>query len=144
MKAPKKRKIPNAAISREGQNNVRMTSALMDLKPSWRFSTVDKGGPFAWPIGQKEELEIVGKLHHFDSMLWSEIEGDDHHFINIGSLSKEAQQRLQDIKQDDVDEVFSFHLKGKPRIICIRDRHIAKLLWFDKEHKVCPSKKKGT
>ncbi|MGR8935065.1 MAG: hypothetical protein ACU837_11845 [Gammaproteobacteria bacterium] len=116
----------------------------IDNKPSWRFSTVDKNGPFAWPTGKPEELEIVGKLHSFDSMTWSDIEGADHHSISISKLSKEAQKRLQEIKQDDIDEFFSFRMQGKPRIICIRDRNIAKLLWFDPNHQVCPSTKKHT
>ena len=144
MKKNKTHNVPDSAISRTDQKNVRITPAQIDSKPSWRFSTVDKSGPFAWPIGSEEELEIVGKLHHFDSMQWSDIEGTDHHSIDIDKLSKEAKKRLQQINQDDIDEVFSFHLQGKPRIICIRDRHIAKLLWFDKNHKVCPSKKKST
>lgn len=45
-----------------------------------------------WPIGSEEELEIVGKLHHFDSMRWSDIEGTDHHSIDIDKLSKEAKK----------------------------------------------------
>ena len=144
MKKNKTHNVPNSAVSRTDQRNVRINPAQIDSKPSWRFSTVDKSGPFAWPIGSQEELEIVAKLHHFDSMQWSDIEGTDHHSIDVDKLSKEAKKRLQQINQDDIDEVFSFHLKGKPRIICIRDRHIAKLLWFDKEHKVCLSKKKNT
>ena len=144
MKKNKTYNVPHSAVSRTDQRNVRITPAQIDSKPSWRFSTVDKSGPFAWPIGSQEELEIVGKLHHVDSMQWSDIEGTDHHSIDVDKLSKEAKKRLQQINQDDIDEVFSFHLQGKPRIICIRDRHIAKLLWFDKDHKVCLSKKKNT
>ena len=77
-------------------------------------------------------------------MEWTEIAGSDHHSIPVSKLSNEAQKRLEEIKQDDIDEIFSFHLQGKPRIICIRDLSIAKLLWFDPEHKVCPSQKKHT
>ncbi len=140
----KPKSVPQLATQRSDKKEVRSNSALLDSKPSWRFSTVDRNGPFAWPIGTKQELEIVGKLHSFDSMEWSNIEGPDHHFIDLSKLSIQAKDRLQQIKQDDIDQVFSLHLQGKPRIICIRDRHIAKLLWFDPEHQVCPSKKKHT
>ncbi|MBX9298236.1 hypothetical protein K5M33_14105 [Chromobacterium vaccinii] len=112
--------------------------------PSWRFSTVDRTGPFAWPIGQEIEVKILAKLHQFDSMKWPTIEGDDHHFIETKRLSKEAQDRLADLKQDDVDGVFSFHFSGKRRIIGIRSGDIVKLLWWDPEHKVCVSHKKHT
>lgn len=117
MKKNEKRKVPGSATSREGRKSVRIPPAQIDSQPSWRFSTVDKGGPFAWPIGENEELRIVEKLRHFDSMQWSKIEGDDHHFISVENLEKEAKKRLQEIKQDDIDQVFSFHLQGKPRII---------------------------
>ena len=141
---PKKnKKIPLSAISQKGGKFVRIPNALNDMKPSWRFSTADKSGDFAWPIGQPEELEIVGKLHSFDSMLWSEIEGPDHHYLSTECISPEAWKRLQAIKKDDeVESLFSFHLAGEPRVICIRDRNVAKLLWFDRKHKVCPSTKR--
>lgn len=140
----KKKEIPKSLTSRPDNKSARANIAQTDSKPSWRFSTVDKNGPFAWPIGKDKELEIVGKLHNFDSMEWSEIVGSDHHSISVIKLSNEARDRLTAIQQDDIDEVFSFHLQGKPRIICIRDRNIAKLLWYDPEHKVCPSNKKNT
>jgi hypothetical protein len=152
----KKKKLPKTVTSRkdgkhingnypQGEKQVRAAPIpIDDNKPSWRFSTVDKLGPFAWPQGKNEELVIVGKLHSFDSMSWSEISGQDHHSIRVDRLSKDAKDRLADIQQDDIDEVFSFHIQGKPRVICIRDRNVAKLLWYDPEHKVCPSEKKHT
>lgn len=139
-----KKNVPHSATQRVDQKQVRTPLQQTDSKPSWRFSTVDKDGPFPWPAGANTELEIVKKLHSFDSMEWSQIEGRQHHSISVDGLSKAAQKRLQQIKQDDIDEVFSFHLRGKPRIFCIRDRHIAKLLWYDPEHQVCPSEKKHT
>lgn len=138
------KRVPKRATDREDKKTVKTPVQQSETKPAWRFSTVDKDGPFAWPAGTNKELEIVKKLHSFDSMEWSKIEGKQHHSIPVENLSKEAKKRLQQIKQDDISDVFSFHLQGKPRIICIRDRHIAKLLWFDPEHKVCPSKKKHT
>ena len=116
----------------------------MPENPSWQFSTVDRNGPFAWPEGQNEEKEILGTLRQIDGMAWSEVEGGNHHSISIADLSKEAQQRLRDISQDDVDELFSFRITGKKRVFSIRHNNIAKLLWWDPRHQVCPSKKKHT
>ena len=122
---------------------VRSTNVQVEKYPSWRFSTVDRGGPFARPKGAQAELEIVNKLHDFDSMPWAEIEGRDHHFLEPSSLSKKANVRLIEINRDDeIDSIFSFYLRGVVRLICIRDRNIAKLLWFDTEHQVCPSTKR--
>lgn len=77
-------------------------------------------------------------------MRWNDISNSDHHAIAIERLSKEAQQRLAEIKQDDIDEIFSFHFSGKRRIIGIRDMSIVKLLWWDPDHLVCLSLKKNT
>lgn len=144
----KRKHIPKTAVGR-GQSKIVKTNENRDTsrdgKPSWRFSTVDKSGPFSWPIGQNEELTIVTKLHAFDSMKWADIQGKQHHFLTANSLSKEAIQRLNEIELDDeIDNLFSLHLQGKPRVICIRHKDVALLLWFDPEHRVSPSKKKHT
>jgi hypothetical protein len=137
------KKIPKNAVNRPNEKIVRSSSMQLDPKPAWRFSTVDLAGPFSWPKGKDEEADIVAKLHCFDSMRWLDIEGDDHHFLDSQSLSKAALARLKEIGRDDeVDSLFSFHLQGKPRIICIRDRNLAKLLWFDPDHGVSPSHKR--
>lgn len=137
--------VPSSATARRREKNVRSSDIQIDPNPSWRFSTVDLGGPFPWPKGIPAELNIVAKLHNFDSMRWVDIEGRDHHLLKAETLSPDAIKRLQDIgRDDDVDSLFSFHINGEPRIICIRDRNIAKLLWFDPTHKVSPSHKKNT
>jgi hypothetical protein len=141
---PKAKKTPASATSRKDTKTVRTHQVRHSQRPSWRFSTVDLNGPFAWPVGAAIEAQILRKLQQFDSMNWHEIEGPDHHAIGVDRLSKEAQARLTEIKQDDIDEVFSFHFSGKPRIIGIRDMNVVKLLWWDPEHLVCPSQKKNT
>ena len=140
----RKKRIPKNIANRPDRKQPRADIPKRDNKPSWRFSTVDRNGPFAWPIGTARELTIVEKLHSFDSMSWTQISGTNHHAIPINRLSRLAQTRLQEIELDDIEELFSFHLQGKPRIFCIRDMDIAKLLWYDPEHQVCPSKKKHT
>ena len=78
-------------------------------------------------------------------MTWIDISGKQHHYLSPSSLSKEAKQRLEELELDDeIDNLFSFHLKGKSRIIAIKHANIAKLFWFDPEHQVAPSKKKHT
>ncbi len=141
---PKSKKTPASATSRKDTKTVRTHEVRHSQRPSWRFSTVDLNGPFAWPVGAAIEVHILRKLQQFDSMNWRDIEGPDHHAIGVDRLSKEAQARLTEIKQDDIDEVFSFHFAGKPRIIGIRDMNVVKLLWWDPEHLVCPSQKKNT
>lgn len=140
----KPKRTPVSATNRADEKNVKTAVQPTPDTPSWRFSTVDKGGPFPWPVGTEVELDILQKLRQFDTMRWKEIEGPDHHAIERHKLSKDAKDRLTQIKQDDVDEIFSFHFSGKPRIIGIRDRNVVRLLWWDPEHGVCPSVKKHT
>ena len=83
-------------------------------------------------------------MYHFETMKWSEIVVSGSHTIDIGSLSKEAQDRLEDIGQDDLDELFSLRVTGRGRLIGIREMDYFRILWWDPDHKVCPSKKKHT
>ncbi len=143
-----KKTVPINAVARPNEKQVksnRSQESISETKPSWRFSTVDKTGPFAWPIEKPEEATIVSKLHSFDSMTWADIAGKGHHALVSSTLSTEAQKRLQELKKDDESEqLFSFRLEGKLRVICIRHNNIANLLWYDPEHKVAPSTKKHT
>lgn len=139
-----KKKPPLSTLSRPDSKSVRFSVDHRDEKPSWRFSTADRSGPFSWPNDQEKRIAILDKLHSFDSMRWSEIEGPDHHAVPVDDLSPAARKRLAEIGQDDIDEVFSFHLGGRPRLICIRALNVAKVLWYDPKHAVCPSKKKHT
>lgn len=144
--AKKTKWVPESATSRAKGKHVRIPQAPLigPLFPSWRFSIVDKDGPFRWPINEPIELDILQKLRAFDSMEWSKIQGSDHHAIPLESLSPDAKERLVSIGRDDIDEVVSFHFNGKSRIFGIRDGHAVKLLWWDPEHAVCPSRKKHT
>lgn len=138
------KRVPKKAVARADKKIVAMPSQPAASTPSWRFSKVDCNGPFPWPSNTDTEQQIIQKLRLFDSMTWKEIEGPDHHAIGVESLSKDAQDRLREIKLDDQDEIFSFHFQGKPRIIGIREFNVVRLLWWDPEHGVCPSKKKHT
>lgn len=106
---------------------------------------MDFEGPFGCHVltGQ-DAREIQRKLGAFEGMTWSDIERAGSHNVAIDKLSKPARDRLTEIKQDDLDELFSLRLSGKERIWGIRDRSVLRLLWWDPEHAVCPSTKKHT
>ena len=143
-----KKSVPSSATSRDKNKSVKTSNAKNTQTtswPSWRFSTVDSDGPFAWPKDESDVATIVKKLYFFDGMTWADIVGKQHHFLNEESLSKDAKKRLEEINLDDeVENLFSFHLQGKPRIICRRHNNLALLLWYDPKHLVAPSKKKHT
>lgn len=103
---------------------------------------IDFGGPWCCkPMGQTDLLRVVEKLRSFETMKWSAIMGHNNHSVPIERLSPEAQDRLMDLKRDEVEEVFSLRITGRERVIGIRQDNVLHLLWWDPKHEVCPSTK---
>jgi hypothetical protein len=106
---------------------------------AWRFSGVDRGGPFAWNIEPHEKFhEILHKLFEFENKNWAEITAGGSHPIPVDRLCPEAQKRLVDIEKDDFDELLSLRLTGANRVWCVKSGHIVRPLWWDAEHQVYP------
>ena len=116
--------------------------------PVWRVSRLDENGPFGWrEIGGNKLLEIRKKLAHFEKMKWVEIlvqSKHQNHSVSVDQICKDAQDRLRNIKQDDIDDLVSLRLSGKGRVWGIFEQGTLNLLWWDPDHLVCPSLKKHT
>lgn len=109
------------------------------MNPAWAFGIIDFDGPWCCKrMEQRTLLEVVERLRHFESMTWGEIEGRQNHAIEVSSLVREARNRLVEIGQDDVDELFSLRINGPSRVWGIRVHHVLRLLWWDPNHAVCP------
>ena len=112
----------------------------------WAFSILDQEGPWGWRTAAAQAWwrEILPKLQDFESMTWAEImraaggraRGNNNHFVQVEKLTRQAKQRLVEINQDDVSELFSLRLSATTRIYGIRDRRALKLLWYDRHHGV--------
>lgn len=146
MSKPKKNKtIKGGAGNRVASNNIRCQSLSVPKEPSWQFHLLCKKSNFAWPADEENTKKILGILQRFETMTWDEIVGSRNHQISPDKLIKEANDELTKLNQDDIEieTLFSLHINGKERIWGIRDRNTLKLLWWDPEHKVCPSFKQG-
>ncbi len=96
--------------------------------------------------------KLYPKLKEYEKLTWDEIENQKYgsegktknHPIPKSSLIKEAQDRLKELKQDDIDEVYSLRLEGKLRVFGIREDNCLKIIWVDTNHEVCTSNKKHT
>jgi hypothetical protein len=109
---------------------------------AWRFSGADRGGPFGWAISTDEKFrEVIEKLYEFEGKNWSQIIDSGSHPIAVKDIVKEARDRLVAIEQDDLDELMSLRLTGPNRVWCVRSGHIMRVLWWDADHKICPSPK---
>lgn len=113
--------------------------------PCWQFALMAMHGPFSFAgLSTEEWGGLLERMKEWERMTWDELAGRRDYAIEVASLSPEAQRRLQEIGMDDIDEVFSLHLDGRRRLIGIRDERVFRLLWWDPEHKACPSMKKHT
>jgi len=101
-------------------------------------------GSFGWP---KLTLEDAHALHTFfhdcgfktwQTLCSETVKGlAKHHAQSIGTLEKEAQDRLKALKLDDLDELFRFRLTGTRRLWGFRgDGDEFFVLWWDPNHKV--------
>lgn len=122
----------------------------MGMKMAW--SDEQKDIQEAWSWGQQRDWTgtlwnetLLPYLTGYESKTWAEIEretaGKDkrHKAYEIDAICDEAQARLTKIELDYLDEVFRFRLGNKPRFYGFRLQHVFFALWWDNEHKICPS-----
>ena len=135
--APRSGKEPRRRESPESNENRRI---------HWHLSAIDTAGPWTVFFVSKTYLvgSLIAKLKSYESMRWGEIDRSKSHPVPIQNLCGEAQRRLEEIGQDDVESLFSLRFSGQQRLWGIRDRAAFKILWWDPNHEVCPSEKKHT
>lgn len=109
-------------------------------RPVWRFVSVDWEGPFGWAALTDPALvhDVWARLRDFESMSWVDIEQAGSHNVAVEQLCAEARERLQELQQDDVDELFSLRITGQRRVWGFRDANVFRFLWWDPEHRGCP------
>ncbi len=142
----KDKKRPNLPQDKASKEVRFPAQSQTNTRPLWAFRSLDLQGPWCWAqMATTTLLEVMERLKNFENMTWVEIEQrSGSHFVDRDSLIKAANDRLAEIRQDDVDSLFSLRINGKARIWGIRDEHILRVLWWDPEHQVCPSLKKNT
>jgi hypothetical protein len=113
--------------------------------PLWAFRIVDLGGPWCWSVLSGDALrEVLQRMKEIETMTWHAVTETGSHSIDVSALSKPARDRLMEIHQDDVDQVYSLRVTGRRRIVGIRDGGVLRILWWDPEHEICPAPKKHT
>ena len=132
-----KKKKPACKKSPKGSKQIGkiQTPNFEKQKISWQIGSMDifPESPWGWKEISKEKLwdNLFPKLQAFETMTWSELGENGSHSVSFDSLIPKAQKRLEDLKIDDIDELYSLRLTGKERIWGVRDRNILKLLWWD-------------
>lgn len=154
--AKKKIKRPKYSSSTETTKKPKLVENpdyFMKENPAWSFSKCDKNHS-KWSLCKCAEIwdDVISKLSNFETQTWAEIFqasggrrcGTLNHFIEVENLCTDAKKRLSELKLDQVEQVFSFSLTGKQRLIGLLQGKVFFLLWWDSLHEVCPSHKKNT
>jgi hypothetical protein len=140
----KKPKFSGSPPSADRQPKIAPVSGTTG-SPVWKMARIDFGGPWCPTVMTQDILvEIVNKLKTLERSTWMEIERGGSHFIPINGIIKEARQRLEQLKIDDAEALFSLRVSGKERIWGLRSNDVFTFLWWDPDHKVCPSNKSHT
>lgn len=122
------------------------------MRPVWSFAIADKEGVeslYSDRSCREWCSTILAKLRDFESMTWADIKRQTNragktrnHYVATRNLTRSARERLEKLKQDDVERLFSLRLSSRIRIYGIVDGHILKIIWYDPEHRLYPSKPK--
>jgi hypothetical protein len=116
-----------------------------DRNPVWRVGKIDTECPWCFhDIDGSELKKVAEKLKSFETMTWPDIERGGSHLVSVDQLIPAAQRRLQELRLDDFDELFSLRLGGKPRIWGTKNNNVFSALWWDPEHVICPVERRHT
>lgn len=113
---------------------------------SWHIGVIDFEPPWCAGLDRSDILQRLEEtLKNFESRTWEEIlGGSQNHAVDKDALHKAARDRLSEIDQDDCDAYVSLRFTGTQRVWGIRQGSIFRILWWDPNHKVCPSQKRHT
>jgi hypothetical protein len=129
MGHPIKRPRSAPAAASFMQRHISLVFQFLDEKKNWRC-----GGAAC----QCDGLGMLGFLKGMESRPWSDVYKNPKrdHPIPPSKLEKPAQERLAELRMDDLDEIWSFHINQLGRMWGYRHEHELRLLWLDMDHQV--------
>lgn len=110
-------------------------------------------GGWHWQVDRGTIGMLVRFLTEMERLTWREIwdqrthskNGDSqkHKFIPVESLCDAAQRRLGELQLDEFEQMFRFRVGNMGRlwgVISEETPRVFYVIWWDPDHKVCPSK----
>lgn len=117
-----------------------------DRLNGWQFGrlVINGASDFCWTAckAPQDFQMVLKRFSEFEGKNLSELKHQGSHKIPVENLSLRAKAALKAIKLDDIDEIFSFRLEGRPRMHGLWRQGVVHVLWWDPDHEVCPSQKK--
>ena len=124
-------------------------TAAMPL--AWRVRDLDAEWDVhcgCWRELSADDLNFIReKLGHYETMTVGEVFLQQKHYnhaVPLMNLIPAARRRLEELGLGDLDVLHRLRLAGKPRVWGILNENVVRLIWYDPEHEICPSAKKGT
>lgn len=117
---------------------------------SWSAAEVDHEytGDWAWKLGAKDVADLLKLLEEMSRLTWREVKalrtGSDrraralHHDQPVKSICTAAQRRLEELEVD-IERMFRLRHGNMIRVWGYLAGPVFRILWYDREHKVCPS-----
>lgn len=129
----------------------RLQGISADDHPAWRLSLLDLEytGNWSWQVSEATLRDITELLTQMERLTWIQVRnlmtggrrrGPLHKVIPVKHLCPEAQQRLEELQLDDLDELFRFRRGNYQRLWGIVSDSVFYALWWDEGHKVCPGR----
>lgn len=136
---PRGRKTPSTVLAVDPEG-------YWKKSPSWRFVRADKEHP-RWKIDEFTiDEHFIDKLISYERQNWNDVllatsgkrQGTRNHLIVIEELCAEAQDRLKELKLEDLDGLHSIRLTSRHRWWGFIIDGVFFFVWNDPDHEVCP------
>ena len=108
----------------------------------WSFEVFDGG--IIWHDGAYVATpfnDIAGHLKSFEQRTWGQVEANRRrdHAVPLEDLVPRALSRLRALNLDDRDCLLRLRFTGTQRVWGFRRNALFMVLWWDPQHKICPS-----
>lgn len=115
----------------------------------WSAAEVDHEyeGAWAWRLSAKDVSDLLRLLEEMSKLTWREVKALTagsarrsralHHEQPVNSICAEAQRRLEEL-QVDVENLFRLRHGNLIRVWGYLAGPVFRILWYDREHQVCP------
>lgn len=135
------KKAKNKDTRKQKKQAKGIPSETFDEKVQWCFELFDN---YIWHGNDYQERtfrSVADGLKQYSNRTWKDINSNRSrdHYVAKDKLSHDAQRRLKKLKMDDIDNLWRFRFGGALRIWGIKAGKVFRVLWWDPQHKICPS-----
>lgn len=149
MGKPKKLPVQNENAKKRIAGNPYSSDSM---KIIWAFDRLDNDGEFAFNLDREDfnHEEVLRKITLYGNMTWADVKSQTHdkhgkskhHLLNVSGISTSGMSRVKlKLEEQEYDQIFSFALQNKLRLIGLRNNEVFHVIWFDPGHKFYPSTK---